>query len=80
MKTLKLIRIMPNTSVQVGAGCTAFTSGRYITAQNLDKLGLILKTLGIYQQVPENMMNAITALTACGSAYVCFYRTNDNIK
>lgn len=80
MKTLKLIRIMPNTSVQVGAGCTAYTPGRYITAQNLDKLGLILKPLGIYQQVPESMMNAITALTACGSAYVYLYKSNDKVK
>lgn len=70
MKTLKLIRIIPNTPVQVGAGCTVYTPGRYITAQNVEKLGLLMKPLGIYQQVPESKMNAITALTSCGSAYV----------
>lgn len=73
MKTLKLIRMVPNTSVQVGAGCTVYTPGRYITAQNLEKLELLLNSLGISQQVPETMMNAITALTACGSAYVYNY-------
>lgn len=70
MKTLKLIRMMSNTSVQVGAGCTVYTPGRYITAQNLEKIRIILKPLGLCQQVPESMLNAMTALMACGSAYV----------
>ncbi|XP_055318371.1 pyrroline-5-carboxylate reductase 3-like [Sitodiplosis mosellana] len=70
MTTLKLIRMIPNTSVQVGAGCMVYTPGRYIIAKNLEKLESLLTPLGISQQVPEKMMDAITALTACGSAYV----------
>lgn len=70
MTKLKLIRLTPNTPVQVAKGCAVYTPGRYITEQDLDRLKLLLGPLSILQQVPEHMMNALTALNACGTAYV----------
>ena len=61
---------MPNTPMQVGEGCSVFTPGRYVTHQDLSKVHLILNSLGTAQQVPEKMINAVTAIAGCGPAYV----------
>lgn len=71
MNNLKVIRTMPNTPMQVGEGCTVYTPGRYVTTQDLEKMHLILNSLGMAQQVPEKMINSIAGLSGCGPAYVC---------
>lgn len=75
MNNLKVIRTMPNTPMQVGEGCTVYTPGRYVTTQDLEKIHLILNSLGIAQQVPEKMINSVAGLSGCGPAYVCGFIT-----
>lgn len=70
MTTLKMVRTMPNTPMQVGEGCTIYSPGSYVTQHDLEKLHLLLNSLGLAQQVPEKMINAIGAVTGCGPAYV----------
>lgn len=65
-----MIRTMPNTSMQVGEGCTVYTAGSYVKQQDLEKVHLMLNSLGIAQQVPETMINGITGVAGCGPAYV----------
>lgn len=50
---------------------TVYTPGRYVTTQDVEKLHLILNSLGIAQQVPEKMINSVAGLSGCGPAYVC---------
>lgn len=66
----KIIRSMPNTPMQVGEGCTVYSPGQYVTHQDLEKIHLILNSLGIAQQIPEKMINSVTAIAGCGPAYV----------
>lgn len=83
MKVLKMIRTMPNTPMQVGEGCTIYSPGSYVTQPDLEKVHLLLASLGLAQQVPEKMINSIGAVTGCGPAFVsrislkypyyCFY-------
>lgn len=70
MNTLKMVRTMPNTPMQVGEGCTIYSPGSYVTQHDLEKVHLLLNSLGLAQQVPEKMINAIGAVTGCGPAYV----------
>lgn len=63
MNNLKIIRTMPNTPMQVGEGCTVYTPNHYVTTQDLEKMHLILNSLGIAQQVPEKMINSISGLS-----------------
>lgn len=70
MKILKMIRTMPNTPMQVGEGCTVYSPGSYVTQQDLEKVNLLLSSLGYAQQVPEKMINSIGAVTGCGPAFV----------
>jgi len=70
MNSLKMIRTMPNTPMQIGEGCTVYSPGRYVSTQDLEKVDLILNSLGIAQQVPEKMINSIGALAGSGPAYI----------
>ncbi|XP_022210887.1 pyrroline-5-carboxylate reductase [Drosophila obscura] len=67
---LKVIRTMPNTSMQVGEGCTVYTGNARVTHQDLEKVHLMLNALGLAQQVPEQMIDAVTGLAGCGPAFV----------
>ncbi|GAB0088826.1 Pyrroline-5-carboxylate reductase [Sergentomyia squamirostris] len=67
---LKIIRSMPNTPMQVGEGCTVFSPGRYVTQHDVEKINMILNSLGTAQEVPEKMINAFSAITGCGPAYI----------
>uniref|UniRef100_A0A1L8EDU4 Pyrroline-5-carboxylate reductase n=1 Tax=Haematobia irritans TaxID=7368 RepID=A0A1L8EDU4_HAEIR len=67
---LKMIRTMPNTPMQVGEGCTVYTPGSYVVQQDLEKVHLMLNSLGIAQQVPESMIDAATGVSGCGPAFV----------
>ncbi|MHB9782493.1 pyrroline-5-carboxylate reductase [Streptococcus sp. 10F2] len=62
-----LVRIMPNTPVGIGQGMTTYS------VVNSD-LALVVETLlapsGQLMQVPENLMDAATALAGCGPAFV----------
>lgn len=60
---------MPNTSMQVGEGCTVYTPGSYVKQQDLEKVHLMLNSLGIAQQVPETMIDAVSGVSGCGPAY-----------
>lgn len=73
MNTPKIIRTMPNTPMQIGEGCSVYTPGRNVTKQEIDKIALILNSLGISQQVPEQLIGPIGALAGCGPAYVRNY-------
>ncbi|EDW83638.1 uncharacterized protein Dwil_GK13573 [Drosophila willistoni] len=67
---LKVIRTMPNTSMQVGEGCTVYTGNSRVTHQDLEKVHLMLNALGLAQQVPESMIDAVTGVAGCGPAFV----------
>ncbi|BFF90997.1 pyrroline-5-carboxylate reductase [Drosophila madeirensis] len=67
---LKVIRAMPNTSMQVGEGCTVYTGNSRVTHQDLEKVHLMLNALGLAQQVPEHMIDAVTGVAGCGPAFV----------
>lgn len=67
---LKMIRSMPNTPMQVGEGCTTYTPGSNVTQSDIEKVQLILGSLGVAQQVPEKLINPSGALAGCGPAFV----------
>lgn len=69
IQNLKMIRTMPNTSMQVAEGCTVYSPGTNVTQHDLEKIHLMLNTLGIAQQIPERMIDPVTGLAGCGPAY-----------
>ena len=65
-----LVRVMPNTAVQVGEGMAAICAGSSATDQHLAQAQQILAAVGKVQIVSESDMDAVTALSGSGPAYV----------
>lgn len=70
----KIIRAMPNLPAQIGAGVTAFTSTDPVTRIELVMVQNLLSTTGktIYVE-REEMIDASTAISGSGPAYVYFF-------
>lgn len=65
-----VIRTMPNTPAAVGMGVTALARGRWATDQHLATALNILSAVGRVVVVDESQMDAVTAVSGTGPAYV----------
>lgn len=65
-----VIRTMPNTPGQIGAGVTAFAPLRELTEKDTSIVENILSSLGNFHEVDEVDLDAVTALSGSGPAYV----------
>ena len=65
-----LIRTMPNTPGRIGAGVTAYASKKPLTKADQSTLASLLQALGCYYPVAEEQLDAVTALSGSGPAYV----------
>ena len=74
LSTSKIIRAMPNLPAQVGMGMTAFTARPEVSRRELIEVQNLLSTTGraIYFD-DENMIDAATAISGSGPAYVFFF-------
>lgn len=75
----RVVRVMPNTPALVGAGAAALCKGRYATDDDLATAETILGAVGTTVRVEEKLMDAVTALSGSGPAYI-FYVTEAMIK
>ena len=66
-----IIRVMPNTPAQIGAGMTMWTCAKSVSAEHRAAAAAILGTIGdeIYVD-DEKYLDMATALSASGPAYV----------
>lgn len=70
----KVIRAMPNLPAQIGAGVTAFTSTDTVTRIELVMVQNLLSTTGKTLYVEnEDMIDAATAISGSGPAYVFYF-------
>lgn len=67
---LPLVRAMPNTPVQVGAGMTAFACNELVTEEQRRQVQCLLQAVGEAVEVPEKYLNAVTAVAGSGPAYL----------
>ena len=66
----KVIRAMPNVGLMVKASFTAYCRGSNVNEEDMKIVHEILGELGEYVEVDEELMDAITALSGSGPAYV----------
>jgi pyrroline-5-carboxylate reductase len=67
-----VIRAMPNTPAAIGQGATAIARGRFAREDHLASALNILSTVGRVVVVEESQMDAVTAVSGTGPAYL-FY-------
>lgn len=65
-----IIRSMPNIPALVGAGATALCHNALTNTEHKEIAEIIFRSVGIIAWVEETQMNAITALSGSGPAYV----------
>jgi len=65
-----LVRTMPNTPGQIGAGVTAYASRDPLSGADAERVESILRSLGNVHAVDEAQLDAVTALSGSGPAYV----------
>ena len=68
-KPMSIIRVMPNMPALVGAGMSAFSLGKHATQKHRKIAEAVLSAFGEYVQVPEKMIDLVTALSGSGPAY-----------
>ncbi len=72
LPSTRVIRVMPNTPMLVGAGTSALAPGENATDDDLALATKIFGSCGMVLQIHESSMNAVTSLSGSGPAYV-FY-------
>jgi pyrroline-5-carboxylate reductase len=74
LNTPKIVRAMPNLPAQVGMGLTVFTCSAALDKKELFIIQNLLNATGksIYVE-QENLINAATAISGSGPAYVYYY-------
>lgn len=65
-----VVRTMPNTPGQIGAGVTAFAPLRELSEKDQAIVEKALSSLGNFHEVEESDLDAVTALSGSGPAYV----------
>ncbi len=69
-KSVKIIRVMPNTPALVGEGMAAVSLSEMVTEKEADAVLKIFNSLGRAELVPESLMDTVTALSGSSPAYV----------
>ena len=69
-KDVAVVRAMPNTPAMVGAAMTALCAGAAAKAEHLETARRLFESVGRAVVVDEKNMDAITALSASGPAFV----------
>lgn len=67
---LAVIRAMPNTPSLLGCGATALCRGKFVTDEQLALAERVFLSVGRTVTVDEKHMDAVTALSASGPAYI----------
>ena len=69
-KKIRIIRLMPNTPALVGAGMTAACCSAEVSAEEMEKVGDLIRTFSLFEEVPETLFDAVTGVSGSSPAYV----------
>jgi len=67
-----VVRVMPNTAALVREGMAAICPGKTATSEHVARAEKILTAVGKVQVISEKYMDAVTAISGSGPAYVMF--------
>src|ERR1700722_8689092 len=65
-----VVRAMPNTPCAIGCGMTGIASGMHASAAHLDLAKAMFETVGRVVVLDEKHMDAVTGLSASGTAFI----------
>ena len=65
-----ILRIMPNTCAAIGKGMTALCGARSASEKHFADVEAILAQTGRVERIPEDQMDAFSAVAGCGPAFI----------
>jgi pyrroline-5-carboxylate reductase len=68
--TAKIVRAMPNIAATIREAITPYAASPKLSRKDRDQVEFILRCFGDCIEVPENLMDAVTALSGSGPAYI----------
>lgn len=68
--TDRIVRVMPNTPAMVNLGASVFACAPGVTPADKASARAILEAVGIAREMPESKLDAVTALSGSGPAFV----------
>ncbi len=69
----RLIRVMPNSPCLIAKGASAFSRGANATTADAQRVQRLLEAVGYCTEVPEAWLDAITAVSGSGPAFVLLF-------
>lgn len=72
-ETAHIIRVMPNTPAMVGEGVLATCRGQYVTDEEWGFGMKLLSCMGMAEEMPERLMDAVTGLSGSSPAFVFLF-------
>ena len=68
-----VIRIMPNTPASVGEGMILYAATENVSDQALEGFRNIMGCAGVLDPLPEQLIDAGSAVSGCGPAFACLF-------
>ncbi|MCH8054968.1 MAG: pyrroline-5-carboxylate reductase [Deltaproteobacteria bacterium] len=69
----RVVRVMTNTPLLVGEAASVYAPGSHATQGDLEKVKMILTTMGLALALDERHLDAVTGLSGSGPAYVFLF-------
>jgi pyrroline-5-carboxylate reductase len=66
----KVVRAMPNIAALIGEAITAYSLGHGLSKEDVEKIQFVLNSFGDCIEIPESLMDAVTAFSGSGPAYI----------
>ena len=70
---LALIRVMPNTPCLALSGMSVMSANPYATPEDIEITRVMLASMGSVMELPETDLDAVTAMSGSGPAYVFYF-------
>ncbi|GAA1940709.1 pyrroline-5-carboxylate reductase [Nocardioides hwasunensis] len=67
-----VVRVMPNTPALVDEGMAAISPGSHCAEEHLAEVESLMASTGKVLRIPEKQMDAVTAISGSGPAYIFF--------
>lgn len=68
-----VIRIMPNTPVEVGSGVVLYDATQSVQEEELDQFCAAMQYCGLLDRLPESLIDAGTSVAGCGPAFAFLF-------
>ena len=70
LKTSHIVRVMPNTPCLIGKGVSAISTPPELNPKDTETIQRLFTTVGVVHNVPESLLDAVTAVSGSGPGYV----------